>query len=209
MWLPLTSRTPCEEFKPVTCCRTSATHGPAACPARLRRPGSRQDERTEACRIDQIQDHEPRIVDPAVRIFKSATKLRPQRSAFGCARQVEVTVGRQSLPAAQMIVEKQSGPHAPGGPLPRRMRQNESQRPNDVWRRRKQDLPLDQRFAHQTEFVIFEIAQPAVNQLARTRRGSFGEITLFAKQNLETAASGVARDTGSIDAAADDGDVDQ
>jgi hypothetical protein len=39
------------------------------------------------------------------------------------------------------------------------MRQNESQRPNDVWRRRKQDLPLDQRFAHQTEFVIFEIAR--------------------------------------------------
>src|SRR2546429_5365494 len=108
-----------------------------------------------------------------------------------------------------MIIEKQSSPHEPRRPLVRRVRQDEPERPNDVWCRRKQDLPLDQGFAHQAEFIIFEIPQPAMHELSRARRGSLGNITLFTEQNLETAAGSIPRDAGSVDAATDDGNVDQ
>ena len=90
-----------------------------------------------------------------------------------------------------MIVEKQTGPHEPGRPLPRRMRQNEPERPNDVWCRREQNLPLDQRLAHEAEFVIFQVTQPAMHELSRARRSSLSEISLFAEQDLEAAAGGV------------------
>jgi hypothetical protein len=44
---------------------------------RPRRSGARQDERAEARRIDQVQNHKTRIVDPAIGIFERVTKLRP------------------------------------------------------------------------------------------------------------------------------------
>jgi hypothetical protein len=89
------------------------------------------------------------------------------------------------------------------------MRQNEPERPNDVRCRREQNLPLDQRLAHEAEFIIFQVTQPAMHELSRARRSSLSKISFFAEQDLEAAASGVARDAGTIDSAADDGEVDQ
>ena len=66
----------------------------------------------------------------------------------------------------------------------------------------EQHLALDQRFAHQTELVIFEIAQTAVNQLARARRRALREVALFDQQHAEAATHGVAGDAGAIHAAA-------
>jgi hypothetical protein len=48
-----------------------------------------------------------------------------------------------------------------------------------------------------------------MHELSRARRSSLSEISLFAEQDLEAAAGGVARDAGTIDSAADHGDVDQ
>ena len=74
---------------------------------------------------------------------------------------------------------------------------------------REQHLALDQRLAHQAKLVIFEIAQAAMDELARARRGAFGEIVLLAQQDGEAAAGGIAGDAGAVDAAADHGEVDQ
>src|SRR5207247_6674326 len=49
----------------------------------------------------------------------------------------------------------------------------------------------------------------AMHELSRAGRGSFGDIPLFAEQNLEAATGGIPRDAGAVDAATDDGNVDQ
>ena len=72
---------------------------------------------------------------------------------------------------------------------------------------REQDFALDQRFAHQPEFIVFEIAQAAMDELGRGRGGRAGEIALLGQQDLEPAPGGVARDAAAIDAAADDGKI--
>ena len=71
--------------------------------------------------------------------------------------------------AAEMVVEKQAQPQQPGGPQPRVMRQHEAQRPDHVRRHRPQYFPLLQRFTHEPELAMFEVAQPAVDQFGRRR----------------------------------------
>src|SRR3546814_12623024 len=78
------------------------------------------------------------------------------------------------------------GPHAPC------MGEDEGQRPDDVRRCLEQDFPLLQRLADQPELIIFEIAQPAVNQLGGGRTGMLGEIVLFDQEHLQLADRGVA-----------------
>jgi hypothetical protein len=61
------------------------------------------------------------------------------------------------------------------------MRQHEAHRPDDVRRMRPQHFALDQRLAHQAEFVIFEIAQAAMDELGGGRGGAAGEIVHLAR----------------------------
>ena len=63
-------------------------------PLRPRCGGPRQHARAEARGIHQIQNHETRVVDPAIGIFEPATKLRSQRSAFGSTRKIEAAARR-------------------------------------------------------------------------------------------------------------------
>ena len=73
-------------------------------------------------------------------------------------------------------------------------------------RHTEQDLPLRQRLFHQPEFVMFEIAQAAVDQLAGVGRGGRGEI---ARPNSATfsPARRICRDADPVDAAADDDQI--
>ena len=87
------------------------------------------------------------------------------------------------------------------------MRQDEPHRPDDVRRRAEQDLALDQRLADEAKFVIFQIAQAAVNELARPGGRPLREIILLAEQRREAAAHSVASNPGSVDAAANDNQV--
>src|SRR6266498_373236 len=89
----------------------------------------------------------------------------------------------------------------------RLVRQDELQRCNDVRRSAQQDLALGERFGDQPEFVIFEVAQSAVNELGAPRRGMRGEVILLDEQHLESASRGVARDTRSVDSTAGDDEV--
>src|SRR5262249_47437448 len=107
--------------------------------------------------------------DPAIGIFESTAEAVPQRQALRDTRQVEAPTWRQLLAAAEMVIEQQPGTDKPGGSLRGRMRQHEAQRPDDVRGGCQQHLSLDQRLADQTEFIVFEIAQAAMDELARPR----------------------------------------
>ena len=65
-----------------------------------------------------------------------------------------------------------------------------------------------ERLAHQRELAVLEVAQAAVDQLGRRRRGVRGEVVLLAQQDARAAAGEVAGDAGAVDAAADDEHVD-
>ncbi len=71
----------------------------------------------------------------------------------------------------------------------------------------QQHLALGQRLAHQPEGALREIAQPAMDQLGRGRRGAGGEIVLLDQQDLEAASGGIARNADAVDAAPDDGEI--
>ena len=62
---------------------------------------------------------------------------------------------------------------------------------------------LGERFAHQPEFVVLEVAQAAVDQLGGGRRSRRSEVIAFDKQRGEAATGGIARDPSAVDAAAD------
>ena len=108
-----------------------------------------------------------------------------------------------------MVVEEEAKAHQPGGPLLRRMRQHEAHGPDDVGRCIEQNLTLDQRLAHEPEFVVFEIAQSAVDELAGSRGCPLGQIVLLAQDHREAAARRIARDARTIDAAPDDDEIDR
>ena len=89
----------------------------------------------------------------------------------------------------------------------RLVRQDELQRRNDVRRCAQQHLALGQPLGNQTELVVLEITQPPVDELRARRRCMRSEVVLFDQQDLQPAPCGVARDTGAVDPAADDGEV--
>src|SRR4051812_6307816 len=87
------------------------------------------------------------------------------------------------------------------------VRQHESQWPDDVGSDLPEDFALDQRFADQPELVIFQIAQAAMYQFRRPRRGAAGQVIHFAEENRIPPARRIAGDTAAIDAAANDREV--
>jgi hypothetical protein len=76
-----------------------------------------------------------------------------------------------------------------------------------VRRHAQQGLALGQRLGDQAKLVVLEIAQPAVNQLGRGRRGGRREIATLDQQHRKTAPGRLARDAGAIDAAADNEEI--
>ena len=82
-----------------------------------------------------------------------------------------------------MIIEK--GPQAehPAWPELVVVGQYEAQRPNDMRCDAPQHFALHQRLAHQAEFVVFEVAQAAMDELGRGAGRAGSEIALLAEQN--------------------------
>ena len=178
---------------------TSATHGPAALTsarARMVRctpvrfvAAARQRHRPSVRSAD-TQAVRGAIVAPrsaASRAFsttrresstqqseysKPAGEFGLQRRAGGIVAQPQRARRRQPLAAAEMVVEEQAKAQQPSRAQCLVVRQDEAQRPDDVRRDPPQHLALHQRLAHQTELVIFQIAQPAVDQLGRRAGGA-------------------------------------
>src|SRR3546814_1725886 len=102
---------------------------------------------------------------------------------------------------------KQARADHPRRPEMRLVRQNETQRPDDMRRRAQQNLAFPQRLAHEAELVVLEIAQTAMDELRTRRRSRRAEVVLLAQQDTQATARRVARDPGAIDAAPDDQQV--
>jgi hypothetical protein len=67
-----------------------------------------------------------------------------------------------------MIVDEQSKSQQPCRTQAAAVRQHDPQRLHDMGRNAQQHLAFLQRFPHEAEIVMFEIAQPAVDQPGRT-----------------------------------------
>ena len=71
---------------------------------------------------------------------------------------------------------------------------------HQVRRERGVDLALEQRLAHQPEVEVLQVAQAAVDELARARRGAGGEVGPLHQRDRVAARGGVERDAGAGDA---------
>src|SRR6185312_6369920 len=152
-------------------------------------------------------DGQPRIVDDAIGIDESLAGAAIERGAARVAVEPDRLGAGQGAGAAEMVVEKEAGAHHPARPQPRRMRQHKAHRPHQAGRRAQQHRALGKRLAHELEIVPLEIAQPAMDHLARRGGGPAGEVALLAQKHLEPAPCGVADDPATVDAAANDGEV--
>src|SRR5262245_39156629 len=72
----------------------------------------------------------------------------------------------------------------------------------------EQHLALDQRFPHQAELVVLEIAQTTMDELGAGRGGGAGEIGLLDQQHAQTSARGITGNASAVDAAPDDQQID-
>jgi len=158
-------------------------------------------------RVDGVEHDQPGVVDPAVPVREAALQARLQRRAGRVAAQVQRLRARQQRAPGQVVVEQQAGADQPRRAHRGLVRQHEAQRPGDVRRRAQQHLALGQRLAHQRELVMLEVAQAAVQQLGRRRRGVRGEVVALDQHHAPAAPGEVARDAAAVDAAADDEDV--
>ena len=138
---------------------------------------------------------------------KALRKHRLQRLAGRIAAHVERARRGQQLAAADMVVEEQAEPDQPGRTQALGVGQHEAHRPDDVRRIAPQHLALHQRFTHQPELVIFQIAQSAVDQLGGKRRGAAGKVVHLGEKNRIAPPDSVAGNAAAVDAAADDEDV--
>jgi hypothetical protein len=130
--------------------------------------------------VQRVEDDQPRIIDPTIRIFESFPEFRLERLAGKFARKIEASGLRQQLATTEMVVQHESERNHPGRALFPRMRQHETQRTDDVRRGTPQHFPLDQRFAHEAEFIILKIPQAAMDQFSGTRARSLPKIVLLA-----------------------------
>ena len=63
----------------------------------------------------------------------------------------------------------------------------------------EQQAALAQRLAHEVEVALLEVAQAAVDELARPARGAGGEVGGLHERDGEPAGRGVERGAGAVD----------
>ena len=177
-------------------------------PRRPRLPARQQISAPRSAASRALRTSQARVVRRDGRNMRKQAKLAGmQRKARWIRRQIEGPGARQFFSAADMVVEEQPQPQHPGRPQALSVGQNETQRPDDVRGDGPQHLSLAKRFPDKAKFIIFQIAQAAMDELRRPRRRTGGEVALLAKNHRPAAACRVARDPAAVDAPANDGDV--
>ena len=184
--------------------RASQRGVPAVGPAlRVQAARAGQDMGAAVRRVAGVEHDQAGVVYPAVRIDEAARVTRLERLAGRMPRQLDRLRTRQKAPACQMVIEEEASADHPRRTLRGIVRHHETQRPHDVRRHAQQHLALLQCLAHQAEFVIFEVPQPAVDQLGRGRRGVLGQVVFFTQDHRQATAHGITGDTDAVDAASD------
>ena len=82
-------------------------------------------------------------------------------------------------------------------------RDDDRQRPDEVRGERDEQLALDERFAHETQLELAQVAQAAVDELARAARCAAGVVVALEQCDAVAARSGIEGDAGAGDPAAD------
>src|SRR6516164_9374638 len=67
----------------------------------------------------------------------------------------------------------------------------------------QQRFALAQGLMYQAKLAVFKITQPAVDELGRGRGRARRKVVLFDQNRTQAAASGIPRNSGAIDTAAD------
>jgi len=118
-----------------------------------------------------------------------------------------VAVTRQPVVATERVVQDHPGAHV--GALPAlAQREQEGDGEHQVGRKRvEQQRALVQRLAHEREVALLEVAQPAVDELARAARGAGREVARLHERDGQAAGHRVERAAGARRAGADDDDV--
>ena len=122
-------------------------------------------------------------------------------SALAAARAQAAAVDRHHVVEVQPDADEAVGARAVEG------RHDERQRAHEVRRERDHQLALEQRLAHEAEVEVLQVAQAAVDELARAARGPRGVVGALEQRDAVAARGGVERDAGAGDPAADDDDV--
>ena len=107
--------------------------------------------------INRVQHHQPRVIDPGIRIDEAFSRPLQRREIFRIAHR-QPARPRQADPPADRIVKQQPHPHEPPRANGIFVRQYEVHRPDQVRCRLQQALALLKRLTDQLELVIFEIA---------------------------------------------------
>ena len=152
-------------------------------------------DRAEALGLGEHGQHEPHVVGLAVveEVAAARARARPARAAArrprrrrsrggapgSSPRPVAVAVARGGARAARRsrstaITSYMFSPSPTQAVGPRAVEggHDQRQRPDEVRRQRDVDLALQQRLAHQPEVEVLQVAQAAVDELARARRGA-------------------------------------
>ena len=157
--------------------------------------------------IERVEHDQAGVVDQAIGEFEAGAEEALERLAEPMMGEIDGAAARQPLARAQQIVkqkpEAQQHRRAPAG----HDRQQDARRPDDMRGDAQQRLALVERLAHQAEGAVLQIAQAAMNELGGGRRGAGTEVVHLDQQHPHAAAGGVAGEPGSVDAAADNGEV--
>jgi hypothetical protein len=159
---------------------------------------------------EQGLEHQPRVVGPAVPVHAGAAQTIRQQPRLGATRAVgaEHPVQVHAADARQDVVRPQARselPLAHGAVGIDRV--DELHGTDEVRREAAEPFPLASRLEDEPDLALLQVAQTAVDQLRRPARRSRGEVGLLHHGHLEAAERSIARDTGTVDAAPDDQEV--
>ena len=152
-------------------------------------------------------DHAVALRAPGLAAVEAADA---SRSCPGRARRVARFAAARAQPIAvdrHHVVEVQPDPHQAVRARAVERRHDQRQRAHQVRRERHHQLALEQRLAHEPEVEVLQVAQPAVDELARAAGGPRGEVGALEQRHAVAARGGVERDARAGDAATDDDDV--
>ena len=151
-------------------------------------------------------DHARVVLGGVVELDGADQRVGVQRGRDGQrAAPAEMAVARHRPRAADRVVEDQPGAEVGALPDAAAQRPQERDRRDEVGREpREQQLALAQRLAHEPDVAHLEVAQAAVDELARRARGAGGEVARLDQPDAQAARGGVERRARAGDAAADD-----
>ena len=207
-------------------------HGPDTTLARGREHfGLCQDAGTAQFCVAGVQHHKARVFNPAIGIFERFFEPILQRRTFGRAAQRQAAGGGQNFAPAEIVIEKQAqadqprrttaahprheqpqhfgGRRIPLEPHVAVIGQHEAHRPRDMRHGFQQHFAFGQRVTHEANLEILKVAQTAVEQFGRGRRGRGGQIIHLGQGHAKTPPCGIARNTSPVNTTTDDEKIDR